>query len=237
MFNYCQALGCDLFQGYFFCRPDLGKGHVLDANRRASFDLIRELYQPEADIEKISAIVKRDVVLSYKLLKLVNSSFYRRAQQIDSIGHAVMLLGIHRIRSWATLVSLGKLNQKPDELQKESLIRAYMCEKLTEDMDIGIHQMAFSAGLLSCLDAWFDTPLSQLLDVLPLSSDLHDAVVEKTGAMGKMLSMVIDYTHSIWSELDEESMAELSLTIETFSDAYAFAIEQTDQISALMIEE
>jgi c-di-GMP-related signal transduction protein len=70
-----------------------------------------------------------------------------------------------------------------------------------------------------------------------LSSDLHDAVVEKTGAMGRMLTMVIDYTHSIWSELDEESMAELSLTLTNFSDAYAFAIEQTDQVSALMIEE
>jgi EAL and modified HD-GYP domain-containing signal transduction protein len=237
MFKYCQSLGFDLFQGYFFCRPELIRGHVLDANRKSIFDLLRQLYQPEVDVGKLTEIVKRDVVLSFKLLKLVNSSFYRRAQQVDSISHAVMLLGITRIRSWATLVSLGKLNQKPDELQTESLVRAYMCEKLGEKMDDDVQQMSFSAGLLSCLDAWFDFPMAELMKVLPLSEELREAVVNKEGKTGYILSIVVSYMHSQWHDLDEERLIKLGLSLAELSTAYAYAIERTDQISTLMVEE
>jgi len=237
MFNYCQSLGFDLYQGYFFCRPELVKGHVLDANRRAIFDLIRELYQPEVDVPALIEIVKRDVALSYKLLKLVNSSFYRRAQQVDSIGHAVMILGIVRIRSWATLVSLGSLNHKSDELQTESLMRAHMCEFLGKKFNNDKESMSFSAGLLSCLDAWFDYPLSELMAVLPLSSELNEAVVSKAGRIGELLSFVISYMHSQWHDIPETQLAELGFSLHDFSEAYAYAIAQTDEISTLMIEE
>lgn len=237
MFNYCQSLGFDLFQGYFFCRPEIIRGHVLDANRKSIFDLLAELYHADVDIDKLTDVVKRDVVLSYKLLKLVNSSFYRRAQQVDSIQHAVMMLGINRIRSWATLVSLGELNHKPDELQTESLLRAYMCEKLGEKLSAEHQQMSFSAGLLSCLDAWFDYPLAELMQVLPLSEGLREAVVNKTGPVGELLSAVVDYMHSQWQKLDETTLAELNITLEDLSAAYAHAIERTDQISTLMTDE
>ncbi len=237
MFKYCQSLGFDLFQGFFFCKPEVVRGHILDANRRAIFDLIRELYQPEVDIQRLTDIVKRDVVLSYKLLKLVNSSFYRRVQEVDSISHAVMILGINRIRSWATLVSLGKLNHKPDELQTESLMRAYMCENLSTKFSAEVQQMSFSAGLLSCLDAWFDYPLEQLMKVLPLSHELRDAVVLKAGETGQLLSVVVKYMHSQWDQIPANQLSELGLTLADLSDAYAYAIARTDQISELMIEE
>ncbi len=237
MFKYCQSLGFDYFQGFFFCRPEIVRGHILDANRRAIFDLIRELYQPEVDVERLIDIVKRDVVLSYKLLKLVNSSFYRRAQEVNSIGHAVMLLGIVRIRSWATLVSLGKLNHKPDELQTESLMRGYMCEHIGERFEHEVQQMSFSAGLLSCLDAWFDYPLDQLMKVLPLSPELSKAVVLKEGPTGQILSLVVDYMHTKWDRITQTKLADLQLTLDDLSEAYTYAIARTDQISELMIEE
>ena len=237
MFKYCQSLGFDYFQGFFFCRPEIVRGHILDANRRAIFDLIRELYQPEVDVDRLIDIVKRDIVLSYKLLKLVNSSFYRRAQEVNSIGHAVMLLGIVRIRSWATLVSLGKLNHKPDELQTESLMRGYMCEHLGERFEHEVKQMSFSAGLLSCLDAWFDYPLDQLMKVLPLSPELRRAVVSKEGITGQLLSIIVNYMHSKWDQISPEKLADLALSLEDLSEAYAYAIARTDQISVLMIEE
>lgn len=237
IFNLCKSLGFDLFQGYFFCRPELVKGHVMDANRRAIFDLLRELYQPDVDIPKLAEIVKRDVVLSYKILKLVNSSFYRREKEIESIEQAVMVLGMGRIRSWVTLVSMGKLNQKPDELQKESLMRAHMCEKLGESADDSVKQICFSAGLLSCLDAWFDYPIPELMSGLPLSEDLSAAVMKKEGKTGEILQFVIDATHSNWDSVTEERLQKLNLSSDLVSEAYAFAVEQTDQISTLMMDE
>ena len=237
MYQYTQSLGFDLYQGYFFCRPELVKGHILDANRRSIFDLLRELYQPEVDVPALSAIVKRDVVLSYKLLKLVNSSFYRRLQTVDSINHAVMILGVARIRSWATLVCLGKLGRKPDELQTESLMRGHMCEYLGEKFDAQTAAMSFSVGLLSCMDAWLDQPLGELMALLPLSPEFHEAVVHKQGQAGMLLSIVTLYMHSQWHKLPEAALQDFGLELLDLSNAYEYAIAQTDEISILMIEE
>ena len=108
------------YHGYFLCRPEWVKGDILDVNRRSMFALLRELYQPKVDVTALTAIVKGDVVMSYKLLELVNSSFSRRLQTVDSISHAVMMPGVARRRGGATLVGLGKLGRKLYELQTES---------------------------------------------------------------------------------------------------------------------
>lgn len=237
MFQFCQSLGFDLYQGYFFCRPESVKGHVFDANRRAIFDLVSELYKPEVDVPALTEIVKRDVVLSYKLLKLVNSSFYRRAQEVESINHAVMMLGISRIRSWATLVSLGKLNNKPDELNSESLLRAYMCEYLGRLTNEETASKVFSIGLLSCLDAWFDHPIANLVEVLPLTEEFRMALTKHEGPGGKLLLLVMQYIHSEWSELTAERLSEVGLSQENMLEAYEYAVERTDAIASLVVQD
>lgn len=237
MFQFCQSLGFDLYQGYFFCRPESVKGHVFDANRRAIFNLISELYKPEVDVSTITEIVKRDVALSYKLLKLVNSSFYRRAQEVESINHAIMMLGISRIRSWATLVSLGKLSNKPEELNTESLLRAYMCEYIGRTVNEETAAKAFSIGLLSCLDAWFDHPIAELVEVLPLTEEFRAALINNEGFGGKLLTVVTHYIHSDWDELTVERLSEIGVTQEQLLKAYEYSVERTDSIASLLIQD
>jgi EAL and modified HD-GYP domain-containing signal transduction protein len=237
MFNLCRNLGFDLFQGFFFCRPEIVRGYTLDTNRRALLELIKEVYQPDVSIPMITEIVKRDVVLSFKLLKLVNSSFYRRAQNVESFSHAIVLLGVQRIRSWATLVTLGNISQKPDELQKESLTRAYMCEYLGEPLGEPAKQMCFSAGLLSCLDAWFDYPLDELINMLPLSQELRSAIIEQTGDIGRLLPIVIGYIHSNWNKIHQDALTAVGLDYHQVSEAYAYAVSRTDSLTAELIAE
>lgn len=237
MFKLCKSLGFELFQGYFFCKPELVKGHVLNPSRRSVLDLLRQLYQPEVDSAVVVEIVKRDVALSYKLLKLVNSSFYRRTTGIDSIEHAVNMLGLERIRSWITLLALGDSSKKTDELQKETLLRAHMCEKLAENLDRPVRQMVFSAGMLSCIDAWFDHPMKELLSLLPISETLTGAILYHQGVVGQLLSLSIDYIHCDWEKISQAKLDDLFLSIEHLGLAYSYGIERTDQISMMMAEE
>jgi EAL and modified HD-GYP domain-containing signal transduction protein len=237
VFHFCQTLGFDLFQGYFFCRPELVTGHVLNANRKSLFDLLLQLYQPDHDIEGISKIIKRDTVLSYKLLKLVNSSFYRRAATVESIDHAVMLLGLVRIRSWATLVCLGELNDKPQELQTESFMRATMCESIGAHISHEMAQKCFSVGMLSCLDAWFDQSLTDLLERLPLTEELNIALTRKEGLLGEILATSINYIHSKWGDIPRNGIDSLGLGLEQLASAYEESVIKTDEMMSLMIEE
>ncbi|MFQ3228983.1 EAL and HDOD domain-containing protein [Reinekea sp.] len=236
VFHFCESLGFDYFQGYYFCRPELVTGHVLNANRKSLFDLLLLLYKPDDDIAAISQVIKRDAVLSYKLLKLVNSSFYRRATTVESIEHAVMLLGLQRIRSWATLVCLGELNDKPQELQTESFMRATMCEALGANISPEMAQKCFSVGMLSSLDAWFDQPLVELLSRLPLSAELNNALINREGALGVILSTCLNYIHTHWDLLPENGIQSLGLGLTEITKAYEESIIKTDEMTLLMRE-
>lgn len=236
IYHFCEGLGFDYFQGYFFCRPELVTGHVLNANRKSLFDLLLLLYKPDDDINGISQVIKRDAVLTYKLLKLVNSSFYRRAMTVESIEHAVVLLGLQRIRSWATLVCLGELNDKPQELQTESFMRATMCEALGANISEEMAQKCFSVGMLSSLDAWFDQPLSTLLSRLPLSADLNTALLKHEGVLGEILSTCLNYIHTHWHLIPEEGIQALDLGLVEITKAYEESIIKTDEMTLLMKE-
>ncbi|MBU2863859.1 HDOD domain-containing protein [Reinekea forsetii] len=236
MFYLCKELKFDLFQGYYFCRPEAVTGHVLNANRKALFDLLVILYKPEEDASVIAEVIKRDTVLSYKLLKLVNSSFYRRATTVDSIDHAVVLLGMQRIRSWATLVCLGQLNDKSEELQTISFLRATMCESLGKMIDPELAPKCFSVGMLSSLDAWFDQPLEILLEKLPLSSELQKALTDYDGVLGILLVTSLYYIHSQWHQIPLKQILDLGLSLSDITRAYEQSIIKTDEMTSMMKE-
>jgi len=63
------------------------------------------LDSPSSSAADIARVVSTDVGLSAKLLKLVNSPFYGFADTIDSIAHAVSLVGIKEISTLALGIS------------------------------------------------------------------------------------------------------------------------------------
>ena len=231
MLDLCRSLNFDLYQGFFFCRPELVRGRTLDTDRRALLELIQEFYQPDVSISAIADIVKNDPILSFKLLKLVNSSFYRRDQTVESIAHAVVLLGLEGVRSWVMLVTLGNITEKPHELRKESLMRALMCEHLGQHFDQAVAQSCFSAGVLSCLDAWLDCPIDELIEQLPLTPLLKTAILDHQGIVGQLLLLVNDFMQMRWQALTVARIEALQLTVQQVADAYGFAVINSDHLT------
>lgn len=231
MYQFCLENGFDYFQGYFFCQPEVVTGHRLDPGRASLLTLLAELYRPEIEVQDIYKLVQQDTVLSYKLLQLVNSAFYRRARTIESIHQAVMLLGIDRIRSWATLINMGQLEDKPTELQREALMRAFMCEHMGQAVaPVEQANTYFTAGLLSMLDAWLDRPMPQILKQLPLSDELKSALTDRHGLIGEVLAMAIAYCHSNWQALDQQWLSDHQLSPEQLRDWYSQSIDRADQL-------
>jgi HD-like signal output (HDOD) protein len=59
-----------------------------------------ELSLPEPDINKVNRLITEDIGLAAKILKTINSPLYKLSAKIESIEHAVQLLGIKKVKNF-----------------------------------------------------------------------------------------------------------------------------------------
>lgn len=222
----CLDLGFDYFQGFFFCRPQVVAGHGLPANRLTAMQLLAELQDPHVTVEQLETLVRRDPVLSYRLLRYVNSAFFALPRHVDSIRQAVIYLGQRAIRTWATLLTLAAIDDKPHELVTTALVRARMCEQLAGD-DSETAQSAFVVGLFSILDAMMDAPLATIVESLPLTSEVAAALLDREGRLGALLDCTVAYERGDWTAMTPPA----GIDAVAVRDAYLDAVQWADAVS------
>ncbi len=103
-----------------------------------------------------------------------------------------------------------------------------MCEELAFRFDEDNPSGYFSVGLLSTLDAYFDQPLSDILDAMSLHEDLVVALTGYEGSYGKVLQAVICHEQAQWTQVDWDALAELNIHVDELNEAYRSAITWTD---------
>lgn len=199
-FKYCRSLGFDLFQGYFLGRPGVISGRRLPADRISILKLLVRLQDPDLQIQELEGIIEQDVALSYRVLTYVSSAYVGLGRVIESVRHAVRLIGIEQIRTWAAMFALCRLDDRPPELVRIALVRAKTCEFLGYALRQGKAEQLFTAGLFSTLDALLDRPLREILASLALEKALADALLEKTGPVGEVLACVLAWERGDWEE-------------------------------------
>jgi EAL and modified HD-GYP domain-containing signal transduction protein len=202
-FDFYKEEGFEYFQGFFFCKPKIFSSARISRNRVAVCRLLANLHQPEVDTRAIEKIVSEDLSLSYQLLRYINSAAIGLPQQIESIGHAVRLVGTDQIRLLASLMMLASVDEKPQELLTMSLIRARMCELVAQQHNYPNPNAHFTVGLFSTLDAFLDCRLDEALKLLPLSDGIRNALLSHEGTMGGVLDRVLSYETGDWHALDQ----------------------------------
>jgi EAL and modified HD-GYP domain-containing signal transduction protein len=188
--EFCVEAGCDLFQGYFFCRPAMVGTRGIDANRLALLQVVAALNDPAIELEGIEQLIVRDVGLSFRLLRYVNSAFFGLRGQVRSIGQALALLGVENVQRWATLSVLASVDNKPTELTLTALIRARFCELAAVHLGFISPAEGFTLGLFSVIDGMMDAPMHDVAASLPLADDMREALVLRRGPKGQLLDCV-----------------------------------------------
>ena len=186
---FCRAAGCELFQGYFFCRPEIMQSRRIDTSRAAVVDLLATLQDPAVELADLQSSISLDVGLSVRLLRYINSAFFGLRQPVRSITQALALLGVEHLKRWAALTMFASIEGKPLELTVTALVRARFCE-LTGDGGTEAGEL-FTLGLLSVIDALLDEPIEEALTGLPIARDLRDALVRHAGPRGHLLECVL----------------------------------------------
>ncbi len=190
--EFCVAAGCDLFQGYFFCRPAMLGTRGIAANRLALLQVVSALQSSAVEFSDIEQLIARDVALSFRLLRYVNSAFFGLRGDVRSIGQALALLGVENVRRWATLSVLASIDDKPTELTVTALIRARFCELAGARLGgLGSPAELFTLGLFSVIDAMMDAPMHDVVASLPLADDVREALAQRKGKKGQLLDCVV----------------------------------------------
>lgn len=184
----CADAGCDLLQGVFFCEPAPSRGRGIAANRLALLRLLAALHDPAVELSDLERLLARDPALGARLLRYVNSSFFWLSGDVKSIGQALALLGVEKLRPWTILSVLASIADKPAELAVVALIRARFCQRAGEPLGIASRGELFTLGLFSVIDALMDAPMPDVLASLALPAEVREALVGRRGPRGLLLN-------------------------------------------------
>ncbi|MDO6562465.1 HDOD domain-containing protein [Amphritea sp. 1_MG-2023] len=201
MLEECNKLGFKLFQGHFLSKPKLIKGKKVDPNQAALFELVQELQNPNTTPERLESLIIRDPVLTYKLLRIINSAAYSLVRKVESLTEAIVMLGMAQIRKWATLIALNNQSGKPEEICRGLLVRGRMCEEIALASKRPNPGSYFMTGMMSNLHLLLDIDRESMLKEVPLSDEIKNAILLNEGEMGETLMHVGNYETGDWDLL------------------------------------
>lgn len=180
-----------LFQGYFFTNPIISGEKELSSNKLAMLKLLAEVNDPDVAFEKIVETVGSDVGLTHKLLSVINHPSNNIPQVVETLKDAVNFMGLKRLKFWVNMMMLSEINDVPKELLTTALVRAKFMEVLADKQGKNADKdRYFMAGMFSTLNAFLKASMIDIVDQLPLSQMVKDALVDQSGDMGKALFVV-----------------------------------------------
>ncbi|HLO61851.1 MAG TPA: HDOD domain-containing protein [Azonexus sp.] len=162
-----------------------------DPHKTQLLNLLR-LVQGEAETAEIAAAMKLDPMLSFRILRYLNSPILAMTRQIDSLEQALMILGRQRLTRWlAVLLFSVREPQLSDWLLVENaLTRGRLMEILAEQQMPGQpHDPLFLTGIFSCLNRLLHRPLADILGTLPLADEICQALLERSGPYAALLAV------------------------------------------------
>ncbi|MGL1957035.1 MAG: HDOD domain-containing protein [Colwellia sp.] len=199
-FEQLKMLGFTLFQGYFFAKPEMLKKKNILLSKQYILDLMEHASRKEFNFEAISEIFSRDLGLTYKLLRFINSPGYGPTKEISSLKHALIYIGDLELKKFIALLVLADLNEnKPNEIMRMSLVRARFCEKISViKKDSENPPKAFLTGMLSHIDGVLDQGINEVMNILPVHQDIKNALVKKDNYLAKYIALSFAIENGNW---------------------------------------
>ena len=228
-FEQAKQMGFGLFQGYFFSKPEILSKKDISANQVTKLKLVSEVGRPELNMALIEDLIKKDVSISFKLLKFINAPYFKRLNPIDTIKDAMMFLGETELKKFLSVVVISDLNPgKPNELIRTAMIRARLCELCGSHMLTRFTtEELFTIGLFSTMDAIMDMPMEEILVTIDLSEKLKDALLGRDPQFQKILNLATHLEKGQWqSKLFK--MLENSRLMKRLPGFYMDAVKMAD---------
>ncbi len=234
-FESFKKLGFHLFQGYFFSKPVVTKRNKLVQNRAFALKLMQEVNVESPDLNEIENLLKRDVSLSFKIMRYAQNILYNTRGvsgfRNQSLRDIVVYLGINEMRRFVLMACLTSFdNVTNTEIYYLSLIRAKFCELVAERTSAGnISNDAFMVGLFSLLDVILGLPLEELMGQIAVSKEVSAALEKDSGKLYPFVHLVRLYELRMWEEASDVAH-EIGLPNSTVAELMNQATKWADEL-------
>lgn len=153
--------------------------------------LIRQALEKDASIERIERFVRQDPLLMYRLLSRVNSAAYGGRHEIDSLRHAIMMVGFSALDHWLVEQLAGAdtdLAMHP--VRYGQVMRARLAQHLLDSgSEEELRAEVYTTAIFAQLDRLMHEPLAPLIDRLPLNARVAEALLSHQGPYHPLLDI------------------------------------------------
>jgi EAL and modified HD-GYP domain-containing signal transduction protein len=200
---HCRELGFQMFQGYYFAKPEVMSVKCADPDKASLLKLLSLVMRDnggdsnnDSDIDAIEREFKHQPGLSYSLLRMVNLDNNGSTQKINSIRHAIKLMGRQQLQKWIQLLlytSHQPENSASNAITHNAIARGRSMELIAavdRPHDKNHQERAFMVGILSLLDKLLGMEMEQIVDKLAISDDMNQALLTRHGRLGRALKLI-----------------------------------------------
>jgi EAL and modified HD-GYP domain-containing signal transduction protein len=192
-FKYCFERRFDYFMGPFVSSRENWHPAKSEVNHIQVFQAL-EMIQSGAEFYVIADCLRTDPILTFKLLRYINSPGVGLLQKINEIQQALMLLGRDRFYRWLSLLLFDskKPGYNENVLTEQALTRARFMEMLAGKGRAPTNSdQLFLTGLFSLLSVMLEQPLEVVLKQVALPEAVASALRGEPGAMRDALALAI----------------------------------------------
>ncbi|MCC8042455.1 MAG: HDOD domain-containing protein [Oscillospiraceae bacterium] len=226
-YEKAKILNCMTFQGAYVAEKPMGHSQKSLADSDFA-KLLAEINRPVPDVSKAEKIITDNSALTKGVLRLASSPYFALITPVETVGQAMTHMGIRQLRRLAYLLPFDpEDNYFPRELIKLSLLRAAFTAELhdfADDMTIS-RTDAYYMGMYSLLGRILHCPLVEALDILPMDSEIKDAILFRKGRSGQLLDLVKEY-ESAHRDKVITLADDLGIPTEVISEKYRECYEQ-----------
>lgn len=118
--------------------------------------LMASLADEDVSFAELAALIEKDTILAGSVLRLVNSAFYACRGTVNSVKHAVSILGIGKLRNLSMSMSLARMWNSPGlpagwssrHFNQHAVASAILADQIAVELNTEYAEGAFTAGLL-----------------------------------------------------------------------------------------
>jgi EAL and modified HD-GYP domain-containing signal transduction protein len=226
--------GFSLFQGYFFRHPERMRARHIPGNHAGQLRLLKAISAPVPDLAAIEDLIKHDASLCYRLLRYLNSPLLGVSCPVQSVRHAMNLLGEQELIRWIRMATTLMMGQdKCSDLILSSLVRARFCELIAPKVNHGQTDL-FLLGLFSLMDAILEVPMGVVVEGLAFDPETKEELLAarmgRDTPLAPIYHLMVAREEGDWEEVAAQAKKlNLALTFvnRAFSEAMAWANQMT----------
>lgn len=232
-YDACGTLGLQSFAGRFYLTPRMAIQQSAELNPSQAMLLqLMELVRNNADIQQIEEMLKHDPAISYKLLHYINSAGFGLGFEIESMRHAIQVLGYNPLYRWLSVL-LASANPETASLilMQTAITRGRLTELLGKAyLSRSDAENLFITGMFSLLDRLLGVPMEQALEQIQLPDSVLDALLSREGIYAPFLNLAEACEHSADAPMIQSS--ELNIDADTVNRAHLAALAWAQGLEA-----